>query len=169
MVVGILVAAVHAAVAVVVHTAVTHIQLVHHVYHTHYHLWVVCGVAVYLYIEYVSATCQVVVWSLNLSLVACRTLVVNGHVVRVCVIVAIGNTLNNAKLLTVNLCESSTKALGWCCQDTIVMQIFLREIVCTITHIGNYLHTKFLCLSTLTMMMSDKSLQTLCQTDEANT
>ena len=36
---SILVAAVHATVAIMIHRAVTHVQAVHHIHHTHYHLY----------------------------------------------------------------------------------------------------------------------------------
>lgn len=69
--IGILVAAVEAAVAVVVYAAIAHVELVHHVDYAHDDLWVVGGITVNLYIEDVSSACEVVVWCLYLCLVAC--------------------------------------------------------------------------------------------------
>ena len=169
MVVGILVAAVHTAVAVVVNAAVTHVQLVHHVNHAHNNLWVVCSVAVNLYVEDVSAASHLVVRSLNLSLVACRTLVVNGHVVRVCVIVAIGNTWNHAKLLAILLCEFSAQSLGWCGQHAVVMVVALTELVHSLTHVSYYLQSQLLSLCALAVMLANKCHQALSQSDESNT
>ena len=69
MLVGILVAAVHAAVAGMVHTSVADVVLVHHIYDAHYSLGVVGSIAVYLHVEDVSAACEIVVGSLHLCLV----------------------------------------------------------------------------------------------------
>ena len=54
----ILVAAVHAAVARMVNAAVANVVLVHHIHDTHNGFGVVCGIAVNLYIEDVSAACE---------------------------------------------------------------------------------------------------------------
>ena len=168
MVVGILVAAVHTAVAVVVNAAVTHVQLVHHVNHAHNNLWVVCSVAVNLYVEYVSAASHLVVRSLNLCLVACRALVVNRHVVRVSVVVAIGNTRNHTKLLAVLLCELSAQSLGWCGQHAVVVVIAVAELVHTVAHVSYYLQSQLLSLCALAVVLTDKCNQALCQSDESN-
>ena len=58
---GVFVSAFQAAVAVVVHRAVTDVVPVHHIYYTHDDLGVVGGVAVNLHVEDVSAAGQVVV------------------------------------------------------------------------------------------------------------
>ena len=68
MVVGILVAAVHTTVTVVVHAAIAHVQLVHHIHHAHDYLWVVGGIAVNLHVEDMSATGHLMIGSLNLGL-----------------------------------------------------------------------------------------------------
>ena len=68
--VGIFVAAFRAMVAIVVDGAVAHVVFVHHIHYLHDALFVVGGVAVYLYIEDVSATGHLMVGCLDLSLVA---------------------------------------------------------------------------------------------------
>ena len=168
MVVGILIAAVHTAVAIMVHTAVSHVQLVHHVNHTHNNLWVMCSVAVNLYVEDMSTTGHFVIWSLNLCLMTGRTFVVNGHVVRVCVIVAIGNTRNHAKLLAVFLCELSAQSLGWCGQHAVVMMVALAEFVRALAHVSYYLQSQLLRFLTLAMMLTGECNQCLGQSDETD-
>ena len=61
---GILVTAIHATVACMVYRAVTDIELVHHVHDVHHGLGVVCGIAVYLHVEDMSAAGQRMVRSL---------------------------------------------------------------------------------------------------------
>ena len=80
---GILMAAVHAAVAVVVDGAVSDVVAVHEVYDVGYCLWIVCGVAVYFHIEYMAAACELVVGRFYFGLVAWRAVVVDGHMIGV--------------------------------------------------------------------------------------
>ena len=141
VVVGILVAAVHATVAVVVHRAVAHIELVHHIHDTHDDLRIMRGIAVDLDIEDMSAASEDVIRCLDLSLMARRTFIIHGHVVGVGIIVAIRDTRDDAELLTVFLRELSTQALGWCGQHGVVMVIALAELIHTVTHIGDDLQT----------------------------
>lgn len=68
--VGILISAVRAVVAIVVHRSVPEVVLVHHVDDLHDRLFVMCGVTVYLHIEYMSARGERMIWSLNLGLVS---------------------------------------------------------------------------------------------------
>ena len=86
-----LVAAVHAAVAVVVYGAVAHVVFVHEVDEVHYGLRVVRGVAVNLDVEDVAASCEVVVRCFDAGFVCGTALVVYGYVVGVGVIVAVGD------------------------------------------------------------------------------
>ena len=58
---SILIAATHATVAVVVYRAVAYIVLVHQVDYVGYGLWIVCGVSVYLHIEYMAAAGQLMI------------------------------------------------------------------------------------------------------------
>ena len=64
----ILIAAGHTAVAVVVYRAVADVVLIEQIYYIHNSLWVVRSIAVNLHIEDVTATSKLVIWSLNLSL-----------------------------------------------------------------------------------------------------
>ena len=68
--VGILVAAVHTTVAIVVHRAVAHIEAVHHVNDIHDYLRVVRGVAVDFHIEDMTAAAQLVIGGFHLCLMA---------------------------------------------------------------------------------------------------
>ena len=62
-----------------------------------------CRISVYLYIEDVSAACECMVWSLNLSLVLWSTLVVHRNMVRVCVVVLVGDARDDAVAGTVSV------------------------------------------------------------------
>lgn len=70
IVLRILIAACHAAVTVVVDRAVPYVVLVHEVHDVTDGFGVVGSVAVYLHIEYVTASCQFVVGCLHLGFVA---------------------------------------------------------------------------------------------------
>ena len=102
---GILVATVHAAVAIVVDRAVTHVQLIHHIHHTHNDLWVMCGITVNLHVEDMSTTRHLMIRSLYFRLVTGRALIVNRYVVGVGIIVTIGHPRDDAELLAVLLRE----------------------------------------------------------------
>lgn len=60
----VLIATVHAAVAVMVDGAVAHIQLIHHIHYTHDDLWVMSGITVNLHIEDMTTTCHLMIRSL---------------------------------------------------------------------------------------------------------
>ena len=152
-----------------VYTAVTHIQLVHHVNHAHNYLWVVGSIAVNLYVEDVSTTSQVVVRCLNLGLVACTTFIIYGHVVRVGIVIAIGYAGHDTKLLTVLLGKLSAQAFGWCGQYRVVVVVALAELVSTVAHVSNNLHTQRLCLFALAVMLANQGYQALSQSDKADT
>ena len=154
--IGILVAAVETAVAVVVHGTVAHVILVHHVYHAGDDCWVVGSVAVNLYIEDVAATGQVVVRSLDLSLLQRCTLVVYRHVVGVGIVVAVCNARDNAKLLAVLLGKLAAQALGWGSQHGVVVVIFLAEFVGTVAHVGHDLQTQLLSFLALAVVLADE-------------
>lgn len=100
---GILVTAIHATVACVVYRTVTDVELVHHVHDVHHGLGVVCGIAVYLYVEDMAATGQCMVWSLYLRFVQGRAPVVDRHMVGVGVIVLVCYAGYDAVLLLVEL------------------------------------------------------------------
>ena len=166
---GILIAAIHAAVACVVHRAITDVELVHHVHDVHDCLGVVCSIAVYLHVEDVAAAGQCMVWSLYLSLVQGRALVVHGHVVGVGIVVLVSNAGNDAELLLVILGEAARKTLGRSGQNAVVMLVAVAELQHTVAHVGNDLQAQFLTLLALAMVLAGEGNEALCQTDETNT
>ena len=112
VVIGILVAAVHTTVAVVVYRAIAHIELVHHIHDTHDNLWVVRSIAVDLDIEDMTTASEDVIRSLDFGLMASTTFIIDRYVVGVGIIVAIRNTRNDTELLAVFLGELTTQTLG---------------------------------------------------------
>ena len=70
---------------------------VHQVDYVGYCLGIVGGIAVDFHIEYMSAAGELVVRGLDLGLVAGRAVVVNGHVVGVCVIRLVGDAGDDAE------------------------------------------------------------------------
>ena len=168
MVVGILVAAVHAAVTIVVHRAIAHVQLVHHVDHAHDDLWVVGGITVNLHVEDVAATGDVVVGRLHLSLVTGRALVIHGYVVRVGVVVAVGDAGYDAELLAVLLGELAREALGRCGQHGVVVVVTLGELVHSVAHVGDNAQSQLLALLRLTVVLAREGNKAFCQSYEAD-
>ena len=103
---GVFVAAIDAAVAVVVHRAVAHVESIHHFNDTHDSLGVVGGIAVDFNIENMAATSEVVVGSLDFSFVAGTAFVVHRHVVGIGVVIAVGDARNYAEFLAVDASET---------------------------------------------------------------
>ena len=169
MIVGILVAAVHTAVTVMIHRAIAHVELIHHIHHTHDHLWVMGGITIDLHVEDMTTTRHLMIRGLHLSLMTGRALEIDRHMVGVGIVVAIRHARNHTKLLTVFLRELTRKSLCWCRQYGVVMMIQLTEVVDALTHITDNLQTKCLTLLTLTMVLTSQSHQTLSQSDEAYT
>ena len=62
-------------------------------------------------------------------------LIVHRYVVGISIIIAICDTRNNAKLLTILFRELATQALGWCCKHRVVVVELLTEIVDSLTHV----------------------------------
>ena len=118
-----------------VHRAVANVVLVHQVNYVHDGLWVVGGIAVNLNIKDVSTASNLVVRCLNLGLVLGTALVVYGHVVTVSVVNLVGDTGKLTKVLTVATCELATEALGWSCEDTVVVLILLAVLVDALAHV----------------------------------
>ena len=81
LIVSILITTIHATVAVVVHRTITHIQLIHHVYHAHNHLRIMRCITIDLHIEDMSTTCHLMIGSLHLGLMTSRALVIHGHMI----------------------------------------------------------------------------------------
>ena len=85
------------------------------------------------------------------------------------VVITIGNSWDHTKLLTVFLRKLTTQALSRRSQYRVVMMILLAEVVDTLTHITHDLQTKRLTLFALTMMLTRKRYQALCQSNETDT
>ena len=156
---GILMAAVHATVAVVVHRTIAHIEFVHQIDHLADSLRIVGSIAIDLDIEDVAATCQIVIRSLYLSLMTDRTLVVNGHMVRVGVVILVGHTRDDAIALLVDAGETSRQTFGRSSKHRVVVLVAIGELADLLLHEGDDLKTKFLSLVTLAMMMTTKGNQ----------
>ena len=152
-----------------VYRAVTDIELVHHVHDVHHGLGVVCGIAVYLHVEDVSATGECMVRSLHLSLVQGRALVVNGHMVGVGIVVLVSNAGDDAELLLVELGKAAGKTLGRSGQNAVVMLVAVAELQHTVAHVGDYLQTQFLTLLALAVVLASEGDKALCQTNETDT
>lgn len=101
----ILIAAVHASVAVVVYRAIAYVVLVHEIDDIGYGLRIVSGVAVYLHVEYMTASGEFVIRGLNLGLVSGRAVVVDRHMIGISVVYLVGDTLDDAESLAVLGCE----------------------------------------------------------------
>ena len=135
IIIGILIATIHATVAIVVYRAIAHIELVHHIHHTHDDLRIMSSITINLYVEDMSTTCHFMIRSLNFCLMTSGALVVYRYVVGIGIIIAICDTRNNAKLLTILLRELTTQALCGCGKHGVVVMILLTEVVDALTHI----------------------------------
>ena len=111
IVISIFITTINATVSVVIDRAIAHVILVHHIHNTHDDLWVMSGITIYFHVEDMAATCQVVIWSLYFSLVACRALVIDRHVVGVGVVVTVGDTRNYAEFLAVFFGKLASQSL----------------------------------------------------------
>ena len=97
-----------------------------------------------------------------------RALIVHRHMVRVGIVVTIRHAWDGTELLAVLLRELTAQTLCGCGKHRVVMMILLAEIVDALTHITDNLQSQFLTLSTLTMMLTRKGNETLCQSDETD-
>lgn len=98
---GVFVATIHTAVAVVINGTIADVILVHHIYHTHDDFRIVRSVTINFYIEDMTTTSQVVIWSFDFSFVAGATLVIYRYVIGVSVILTVGNAWQAAEFLLV--------------------------------------------------------------------
>ena len=165
---SVLIAAIHAAVAVVVDRTVAHVVLVHQVHDIGDGFGIVGGVTVNLDIEDMSATGQLMVGSLDLGLVLGRALVIDRHVVAVGIIDFVGHSGDFAEVLAVTTGELARETLGRRCQHTVVVLVALAELVDTVAHIGDNLDTQLLCLVALAVMMAHEGNQALGKADKAD-
>lgn len=85
------------------------------------------------------------------------------------VILAVGDTGQDAKLLAVTLGELATQTLGRRSEDGVVVVILLRELVGTVAHVGHDPQSQLLCLLALAMMMTGEGHKTFGQSDKADT
>ena len=168
MVVSILVSAVHASVTVMVHAAVAHVQLVHHVDYAHDDLWVVCGISVDLHVEDMSAACNLMVRCLHFCLMSCRAFVIHRYVVGVGVIVAVGDARYASEFLSVLLCEFSAEAFRRCGEYGVVMMITFAEVVYALSHVFDNFQAQFLALFAFPVVFSCQCHQAFCQSDESD-
>ena len=79
------------------------------------------------------------IWCLNLCFFEGRTLIVNWYVVTIGIVVTIGNSRNNAKLLAVLFGKLTAQAFCWRSQDGVVVVVLIAELVSSVTHISNNL------------------------------
>ena len=98
---SIFIPAIHAAVTVMVDRTIAHIMLIHQVYNVHDGLGIVRSVAVNLYIEYVATTCQLVIWTFDTCLVLGGAMVIDRDMIGVGIILAVGDTRQDAEALAV--------------------------------------------------------------------
>ena len=166
--VGRFVAAVHTADTSVVDAAVANVHGVHHVHDVHHGFGVMRCVAVDLNVEDVTAACEDMVRSFDFRLVTSRAFVIDGHMVGVCIVLAVGDAGNLAELLLVAAREASAEAFGWSCQDAVVVLITLAEIVDTVAHVSHNLQSELLRLSALAMVLAGECHQALGQSYEAD-
>ena len=108
--VGIFEAAVHAAVPVVVHGAVSHVVFVHEVHYCHYCLLIVGGVAVYLHIENMSAARQAMVRGLDFCLVLRCAVIIYRHMVGIGVVFLVRDAGDDSEFLPVGFGEPACEA-----------------------------------------------------------
>ena len=167
-VVGRFVAAVHTTYAGVVDASVADVQGIHHVHDVHHGFGVVGCVAVYLDVEDVAAACELVVRSLDFSLVSGGAFVVDGHVVRVGIVLAVGDAWELAKFFLVAACEASAEAFGGCGEHAVVVLVLLAEVVDAVAHVGDDAQSEFLRLGALSMVFAGECYETFGQSDEAN-
>ena len=85
------------------------------------------------------------------------------------VVFAVCDARQSTELFSVELRKSSGQTLCGSGKHAIVMLILFAELTHTITHISNDSQAQLLSLLALAVMFSDKSHQTFCQPDEANT
>ena len=89
--------------------------------------------------------------------------------VRVSVVVTVGDALQHSELLAVALGEAAGQSLGGRGQYRIVMMIALAELIDAVAHIRYDLQSQFLCLFRLSVVLADEGNQAFGQSDEADT
>ena len=163
----ILVAAVHAAVAVMVHGAISDVVAVHQIHDVADGIGVVRGVAVDFHIEDVAAAGKFVIGRLYLCLVARRAMVVHRHMVGVRVVDFVGDAGQYAECLAVFCGEFTGEAFGGSGQDGEVVFVFLGEFVGAGAHVAHDAQSERLGFVAFAVVLADERHKALCQTDEA--
>ena len=166
--IGVFKAAVHAAVPVVVHGAVTHVVFVHEVYYRHYRLRIVGGVAINFHIEYVSASRQAMVRSLDFSLVLRCTVIIYRHMVGVGVVFLVCDSRYDAEFLPVGFGEPACEAFCRSGEHAEVVLEFFGIFVDLVSHVGDYPEAELLSFLGFPVMFADKGYESLGKSDEAD-
>mgnify|MGYP006916025813 CR=1 FL=1 len=164
----ILEAAVHTAVAVVVHRAVAHVVLVHKVDDLHNRLRVVGRIAVDFHIEDVAGVFVLVVRAFDLRLVLGGALVVDGDVAGVGVVILVRDSGKDSEDFLVPLGEASGQAFGGSCKEGEVVLIGLSEAVDLLSHMGYDAKSELLGLFAFAVMLADEGDKAFGEADEAD-
>ena len=168
IVVGVLEAAVEAAVAVVVDAAVADVVLVHQVDDLHNGLRVVGGVAVDLYIEDVTGVLVLVVRALDLGLMLRGAMIVHRDVAGVGIVVLVGDTGKHSEDFLVSLGELACEALGGSRKEGEVVLEGLGEAVDLFSHVGDDAKSEFLGFLAFAVMLADEGDKAFSQAYEAD-
>ena len=163
---GVLVAAVEATVAVMVHGAVADVVAVHKVDNVADGLGVVSGVAVDLDIEDMAAASELMVGAFYARLVGGGAVVVDRHVVGIGVVSAVGDAGDGAEALAVAGGELAGKPFGRGGEHGEVVAVALGEFVGARTHVADDAESQGLRLFALAMVLAGKGDEALGQTDE---
>ena len=166
--VGIFEAAVHAAVPVVVHGAVSHVVFVHEVHYCHYCLRIVGGVAVYLHIENMSAARQAMVRGLDFCLVLRCAVIIYRHMVGIGVVFLVRDAGDDSEFLPVGFGEPACEAFRRSGEHTEVVLEFFGIFVDLVSHVGDYPQAELLRLLGFPVMFADKGYESLGKSDEAD-
>ena len=87
--------------------------------------------------------------------------------VGVCVVVAVGYSGQYSELLAVGACEASRESLGRCGKHTVIVLIFVGELVGAVAHVCDDAQTKRLRLFRLSMMLPYECHKTFRKANES--
>ena len=121
----ILISAIHAAVAIVVHRTIADIIFVHQIHDLHDGFGIVRSITIDFHIENMATAGKVVLRTLNLSLMTRRAVVLYGYVVGVGIIILIRYARNNTEIFLIALGETAGETFCWRSENRIVMLILL--------------------------------------------
>ena len=143
---GVLIAAVHAAVAVVINRAITDIILVHEVDNRRYSIGMMCCVTVDFHIKNVTATSHFVIRSFHFGFMARAAVVIYRHVIGVGIVDFVCDAGKYTEALPVSGGEFAREAFGRSGENRIIMAEFFAVFICTAAHVPHNLETQSLCL-----------------------